>query len=177
MFLEEIIKHYSGDIILRMLMSKRKFINVLGLFIALVLCWKLTWCQTKERTLKIGLFIDEKNTRLQTALLQLVSNFTNDFYDMYTGGIKLDIDVIFISEEPISRIPSLFCSRILKRQVTAIITHTTSAKKTQFIASLASHFCIPVVGTITDNPLLSERVSILAYLYFKVEFLYKRRGS
>lgn len=156
-------------------MTKRRFVELSDLLCLLLMCCKLPWSDTKIIRANIGLFIDEKDTERKQQLLHVVSNFTSNCYPTNTDCIKLDVDVIYLDEVPFSRIANIFCERVLKKQVVALVAHTTSVRTTQVIAFMASYLTIPIVGIATGHPLLSEKVGILAYYLDLFEKLERNR--
>ena len=147
-------------------MSNGKIFKDFGFFYAIFLGWSFAWIDTEIVKANVGLFVDKERESKEN-LLWVVSNFTSKCYSRNTTNcVQLDIEVVYLDEVPFSRISSIFCSSILKTNVVAIVAHTKCVRTTQILASMASYFAIPVIGTATESPLLSEKVSIFVILLF-----------
>lgn len=113
--------------------------------------------RTHFTNVKVGIFLD-RFSHSETSLENYGYDVAN--YNRNTNLTKISlrtqtIQLHGLSFEEISR---TFCVDIVQNNASVIVLQTRNLKLTQFVANLASHFKIPVIGSLTQEPLLSDKV-------------------
>lgn len=135
-----------------------KLIRHRGIFKSFLLVfWTFNFVSTAEsRThlinVKVGVFLDRRSHR-ETSLLENIDERNHN-----KSLTKITLQTILLHGLSFEEISKTFCSDVLESNVTVIILHTRNGKLARFVANLASHFNIPVIGSINQAPLLSDKV-------------------
>lgn len=114
-------------------------------------------CRTHFTDVKVGIFLDRwKNG--ETSLENYGINFAD--YNRTTTLTKISLQTKMIQLNGLSfeEISRTFCDDIVENNATVIVLHTRNDNLTQFVGNLASYFKIPVIGSLTQAPLLSDKV-------------------
>lgn len=108
----------------------------------------------------VGVFSDRRTYR-ETFVLENYGAQIHDYRSTSSSSlakVSLQIKTILLRGLSFEEISRTFCSNILESNVTVIILHTRNKKVERLVGHLASYFKVPVIGSITHAPLLSDKV-------------------
>ena len=106
---------------------------------------------------KVGVFLDRWQ-RGETSLENYGVSTADYGRRTILTNISLEIETIQLNGLSFEEISRTFCSEIIENNVTVIVLQTRDQNLTQFVGNLASYFKIPAIGSITQEPLLSDKV-------------------
>ena len=112
---------------------------------------------------RVGVVLDGcKHGKTSTAGRDGVAS---DFVNRTANFTKIAIEPVTIKLDncSVEHILRTFCSEILQQNVTVVVLQTKEKKLTQFISNLASQSKIPIIGSITQDPLLFDKVGQNAF--------------
>ena len=131
----------------------------------LVFFWKynllfVVGSRTQFTNVRVGVFLDQRS-HVETLPLEKYGA-TIDDHDRNSSRlsrISLQIKTIFLDGQSLEDISRTFCSSVLESNVTVIILQTGHENlQRRFIVNLASYFKIPVIESLSQEPLLPEKV-------------------
>ncbi len=113
--------------------------------------------RTRFKNVRVGVFLDRWK-RGETSLENYGVSFAEYNRTTTLTNISLQIETIQLNGLSFDEISTAFCLDIVESNVTVIVLQTRSRNLTQFVGNLASYFKIPVIGSLTQEPLLSDKV-------------------
>ena len=132
--------------------------------------------QLHHKNVKVGLFSDRRNleeTSVENFLVDVDGLNRNTSLTKTSLQIKI-LSVHGLSYEEISR---KFCSSVLQDNVTVLILQSRKEKLARFVGHLASYFKLPVIGTINQAPLPSDKVRKKRNIIYNFKFFFVRSNS
>ena len=159
-----------------------KFVSYRGVFKSFLLLFStfnflsITESLTHFTNVKVGLFLGDCIDHRKTSVDHLYGINIDDYNQNASfTKISLQIKTILFHGLSFEEISRTFCSSVLEDNVTVIILQSRNKNLARFISNLASYFKIPVIGSINQAPLLSDKVrgkklSFLFLIVFIVEF-------
>ena len=141
-----------------------KFIRHKEIFkIFFLLSWILNFLSLVEsRThftiVNVTVFLDRRSHGETSTLEHYGVNIDDYSRNTSLTKISLQANVIFLHGLSFEEISRTFCSSVLESNVTVVILQTKNEKLERFVGNLASYFMIPVVSSVSETPLLSDKV-------------------
>lgn len=113
--------------------------------------------RTRLTHVKVGVFLDRWQRR-ETSLENYGVSTADYNHRTTLTNVSLEIDTIQLNGLSFEEISRTFCYDIIENNVTVIVLQTRDQNLTQFVGNLASYFKIPAIGSVTPEPLLSDKV-------------------
>lgn len=120
---------------------------------------------------RVGVFYEWNFPNGKEYISSLTANSTTlhtDLGSVHSNISSSSIDFVpySIQDLSLSQITYLFCKKIINEDVSAVVLHTKDTRLTRYLAYLASHLWIPVIGTATNDPSLSDKVPFIHMFLF-----------
>ena len=113
--------------------------------------------RTRFTNVKVGVFLDCWK-RGETSLENYGVNIAEYNRTTTLTNISLQIETIQLNGLSFEEISRAFCSDIVEDNVTVIVLQTRNRNLLQFVGNLASYYKIPAIGSLSQEPLLSDKV-------------------
>lgn len=115
--------------------------------------------RTHLTNVKVGVFLDQRSRGATLPLENYGATIDDHNHNSSSlSRISLQIKTILLHGLSLEEISRTFCSNVLKSNVTVIILQTKHENIERFVLHLASYFKIPVIGSVSQEPLLPEKV-------------------